>query len=222
MAFEPHRPDSGEVSTPHPADGGSNEREQNPKRPMLEGEDLENLIKRLIGYAAALLEHRGRSWRANASSGPPGAVGPEDVVQTAILKYLSGQRQRPSGLALDRFLAQVVRSEISHLADNAENQKKHFFLADGVGLGLFPVAALAGDAYATSDDRLIAEKILLRVHAAFPEDEQFMQYTRLLLRREYDDSEGLARALGVTVAGAGNLRRRFIRFLARLRREGGY
>ena len=190
--------------------------------PMLDGIDLDNLAKRLVVYAAMLLDSH-RAWRGNAASGPPGAPSAQDFVNEAILKYLDGRRKRPPGLALDKFLAGVIRSDISHLAEHTESREFHVFLtnADVVSVGMFPVAALAGDAYTTTDRRLIAEKLLQRVHAAHPEDDQFIRYATLLLNREFDDSGGLAHALHISIAAAGNLRRRLVRFVARLRREGG-
>jgi hypothetical protein len=221
MAFQP--PSSRESSEALPpavvdADHGGVDAEH----PTVGDVDLdEHLVKRLVLYAAKLLEHR--TWRGNAASGPPGAPSPQDFVNDALLKYLDGKRRRPAGLPLDKFLAQVIRSEISHLADHAESRERHVFLTDGdiVGVGMVPVAAVAGDAYATTDHHLIAEELLRRVRAAHPKDELFVRYATLLLRRECDDSAGVARALDISIAAAGNLRRRLSRFVARLRREGG-
>ena len=225
MAFPRRCPDLRQSSEAIPrehacADG----RDDAAERPTLEGVDLEDLTKRLVAYAGALL-YRRRTWRGNVASGPPGAASAGDFVNDAFAKYLSGTRCRPPGLALDKFLAQVIRSDISHLTEAPENREHYVFLtdADAVGIGMFAVSALADVEYATAEERLIAEEWLRRVRAAFPfpKDEQFVRYVTLLLRREYDDSAGLAKALRVSIAAIGNFRRRLARFVARVRREGG-
>src|SRR5258706_3188502 len=55
---------------------------------------------------------------------------PEDLVQTAFTKLLSGERKRPDGVPLIAFVIEVIKSEMSHQTEKLKNRPEHKAIAD--------------------------------------------------------------------------------------------
>lgn len=79
-------------------------------------------MPRLLYYAASLMRRKG--WRGDTAGSSSSAFGPEDIVQTAILKTMSEQRPWDPTNNLDLFthLAGVIKSEMSNLSRSVDNR----------------------------------------------------------------------------------------------------
>jgi hypothetical protein len=183
-------------------------------RQVWEGEDLEDLTKRLL-LDAYLLLRRHSSWRGNAGSAPPGALSPDDLVQSAFEKY--DRRTRPEGVTPYMLLKGIMRGDVGHLAAKKENSHDHvFFSSSDDGPGVIDPEALPDHNQQTPEEQLIArenaDQVLISLRRRFSGDEDLLAYVDLRATELFESSYELSEALGVSREDIFNFQRRLTRF----------
>jgi DNA-directed RNA polymerase specialized sigma24 family protein len=79
---------------------------------MLGSPEFEEMLPRLLAYAARLVQRAG--WAEGRDHGP-GAVETEDVLHDALAACLDETRHLPEEMKLENFLRAVMWSQVSHL-----------------------------------------------------------------------------------------------------------
>ena len=83
--------------------------------------DWNDVYPRALLIAAGKLQRL--SWRGQPFGAIPGGKTAKDIVQSAIVKTISGERTWDGKKSLLEHLAGVISSEISHMVRSAENRK---------------------------------------------------------------------------------------------------
>ena len=183
------------------------------ERPVWEGEDLIDLIDRLL-LAAYYLLRRHPSWRGNTAGAAPGALSPQDLVNTAFEKYYT--RTRPDDVDAYTLLKGIMRGEVGHLAEKAENRHDHVFISSTEGPGVIAPEAIPDRNQLTPEEELIARdganEVLGGIRRRFPDEEDLLAYVDLLATGQYATSHEFSEALGVSRKEIFNYRRRLARF----------
>jgi DNA-directed RNA polymerase specialized sigma24 family protein len=82
--------------------------------------DLHEIVPRLLFWTIKAIKRR--SWLGHRGGPLPGGLEAQDLVQQALTKLLTGERQwDPDKVDLLRFLMGAIRSEISNLVVGKEN-----------------------------------------------------------------------------------------------------
>lgn len=182
-------------------------------RQVWEGEDLEDLTKRLLLYAHYLLR-RHSSWRGNQGGAPPGALSPEDLVQGAFARY--DRRTRPEGVSPLMLLKGIMRGDVGHLVVQRENKHDHVFFSSSEGPGVIDPEVLPDHNQQTPEEQLIASEkaneVLSGLRRHFSGDEELLAYVDLRATEAFESSHDLSEALGVSREDIFNFNRRLARF----------
>jgi hypothetical protein len=88
---------------------------------LLERPDWEEIYSRLLLHASQKIKRL--YWRGIRGASPPGGAEAADIVNGAILKFLSGKRNLPPDVDLFHFFQRVIDSDINHLAESWDNRK---------------------------------------------------------------------------------------------------
>jgi DNA-directed RNA polymerase specialized sigma24 family protein len=172
-----------------------------------------DIEKRALVYASLALARRTRRRLFGGAS--PGMT-PEDLLQTAFAKLLSGDRKRPDGVSLIAFLIEVIKSEMSHQTEKSANRPEHTAIAQETTATT--IAASAIPDRASADDGVLATDLLQRIGKRFSAEPLVLAYASLLADGQCQSAAECAATLNVTECRIYQIRRRLQRFLKRERR----
>jgi hypothetical protein len=82
--------------------------------------DWDDVYPRLLVVARGKLQRL--TWRGRIGGAVPGAPTEQDLAQMAVLKTIDGRRRWKREVSLFQHLADVISSDINHLATSKENQ----------------------------------------------------------------------------------------------------
>ena len=172
-----------------------------------------DIEKRALVYAT--LAQSRWTWRRFFGGASP-AMTPEDLVQTAFAKLLSGDRKRPDGVPLIAFLIEVIKSEMSHQAEKSANRPEHKAIAEETTATT--IAASAIPDRGRTDDNVLEADLLQRIAERFSAEPLVIAYATLLAEGQCQSAAECAVKLNVTERKIYQIRRRLQRFLKRERR----
>jgi DNA-directed RNA polymerase specialized sigma24 family protein len=175
--------------------------------------ELLDIEKRALVYASLALARR---TRRRLFGGASPALTPEDLVQTAFAKLLSGDRKRPEGVPLIAFLIEVIKSEMSHQAEKSANRPEHKAIAEETTATTIAASAIP-DRGSTDDDVWEAD-LLQRIDERFSAEPRVIAYAMLLAEGQCKSAAECAAQLNVTESKIYQIRRQLQRFLKRERR----
>ncbi len=174
--------------------------------------DWDDLVSRLLFYAHRRMRSLG--WRGESPGRLPPDLSPEDAVQAAIVKTLTGQRKwsPEEGVKLFEHLVGVIRSDLGHLAQSWENRALR--RESDANLKTIPERA------SSPEERTIQRSELYSVLEYLEkQNPQLAEIVRLMIKEEIFAPAKLSERLGCSLKNVYLLKRQLKRSLAAYRAQ---